>query len=269
MERRLSIMLSLALGAAILVAPSLSNIGSESIYDSAFAAKGGNGKGNGKGGSKGASASKGSGNGADSQNTTNFASTVASKKQKTNAKQLALSDPTAPAHPSMLGRWNAAKPITHPAIQAHIRNGNFNGTIGMVAAYAQAQATYNGLEADLAAAQAVVAASDLVTLETNLATALTTAGYTDLTVYGTAGVVDPAVEAAKDAIEALAAAQEVIAQGEAALADLTLAEANMEAYSNRAPWIEIRDDVRARMGLDPVENDLVTVVPPLVPTVTP
>ena len=35
----------------------------------------------------------------------------------------------------------------------------------------------------------------------------------------------------------------------------------MEAYSNRSSWIEIRDDVRTKMGLDPTENDLVTTTP--------
>jgi hypothetical protein len=35
----------------------------------------------------------------------------------------------------------------------------------------------------------------------------------------------------------------------------------MEAYSNRSPWSDIRDDVRAKMGLDPAENDLVSAVP--------
>src|SRR5688572_30050050 len=47
MHRKLQIFLSVALGAALLVAPSLGNIGSDNSYDSAFAAKGGNGKGNG------------------------------------------------------------------------------------------------------------------------------------------------------------------------------------------------------------------------------
>ena len=267
MQRRLSILLSMALGAAILVAPSLSNIGSESIYDSAFAAKGGNGKG--KGGSKGASASKGSGNGADSQNTTKVASTGASKKQKTNAKQLALTDPLAPAHPSMLGRWNAAKPMTHPSMLAHIRNGNFNGTIGMLAAYGQAQTSYNDLQAQAAAAEAAA---------TTLATELAKTPYLTVEAYeaaletplldGTQMAHIPALDDAIAAAESAPAAPTADDMA-ASLADLDLAEANMEAYSNRAPWDQIRDDVRMRMGLDPEENDLVTVAPPLVPAATP
>jgi hypothetical protein len=35
----------------------------------------------------------------------------------------------------------------------------------------------------------------------------------------------------------------------------------MEVNSNRAPWSDIRDDVRAKMGLDPLENDLVAETP--------
>ena len=44
MQRKISTLLSLALGAAIVAAPSLSNVGSDSAYDTAIAAKGGNGK---------------------------------------------------------------------------------------------------------------------------------------------------------------------------------------------------------------------------------
>ncbi len=190
-----------------------------------------------------------------------------SKKAAAN-KQLALTDP---AHPKMLGRWNATKPVDHPAIQAHIRNGNFNGTIGMIAAYAQAQTTYNGLEAGLAAAAGVVkAGQDAATL----AAALAAAGYVDLAAYDAAVLADPAltnaaIDAARTTLgtqtvptaEEIAAAEAVLQQGQEALAGLATAEANMAAYSNRAPWGEIRDDVRERMGLDPAEDDLAPVAP--------
>lgn len=272
MQIRSSALLSLTLGAALIMAPSLTDIGTEFGYDQALAAKGGNGKGNGngKGGSNGNaggnSQSAGKSSSKSTESTTDVASAGTTGKQKSKDKQLALSDPTVPAHPSMLGRWNAAKPIDHPAIQAHIRNGKFNGTIGMVAAYAKAQSDYNSMEADLAAAEATVAAADRTTLEAALMSALTAAGYTDLASYEAAGVEDVGVETAQDAIAALDAAEAVLAAGEQALDDLAAAEATMEAFSNRSPWSDIRDDVRTKMGLDPTENDLETEAPETTPT---
>jgi hypothetical protein len=59
-QRLLLNLLKLAFGAALIVAPSLTNIGSGSMYDSAFADKGGNGKGGGSGGGNG---NGGNGNG--------------------------------------------------------------------------------------------------------------------------------------------------------------------------------------------------------------
>jgi hypothetical protein len=63
-QRLLLTLLNLAFGAALIVAPSLTNIGSGSIYDSAFADKGGNGKGGGNNGGNGNGGnSNGGGNG--------------------------------------------------------------------------------------------------------------------------------------------------------------------------------------------------------------
>jgi hypothetical protein len=59
MQRRHSTVLSLALGAALIVAPSLTKMGSDTIFESAFAAKGGNGKGNGAGNGQGANSNTG------------------------------------------------------------------------------------------------------------------------------------------------------------------------------------------------------------------
>jgi hypothetical protein len=264
MHLRTSTLLSLAFGALLIAAPGLDSAGDSLSYDQAFAAKGGNGKGNGGNGKGGASNRGGNSASAKGGDTTSDDTSLASTgkgKQKTSAKELALSDPLAPAHPSMLGRWNAAKPIDHPAVQAHIRNGNYNGTIGMVAAYANAQSTYNSMEADLAAAQAMLDGTDAVALQTALDSALLTAGYNTVADYELAGIPDPAVDAALQAMADYEAAADVVEAGEQALADLAAAEANMEAYSNRAPWSDIRDDVRAKMGLDPAENDLVSEDP--------
>lgn len=273
---RQSIMLSLALSAALVVAPSLSTLGTGYGYDQAQAAKGGNGKGKGNGGKGGLGAGASGGSSSAGGGTEiDLASTTPKGKEKVTAKELALSDPTAPAHPSMLGRWNAAKPIDHPAIQAHIRNGKFKGTIGMLAAYASAQTTFNNMEADLAAAEAVLASTDPATLQTTLATALQTAGYGDPAAFDEAAALqayndavtadpalaDPSVQSALDALKAYDDATAAVAAGDQALDDLAAAEANMEAYSNRSPWSEIRDDVRTKMGLDPTENDLVSETP--------
>ncbi len=255
----------LALGTSFAIAPALPNFEGKFYYGQAQAAKGGNGNGKSGNTSKGNSASGSKSTKAASSNKVNSATAPdARAKQKLNAKQMALADPTAPAHPSQLGRWNAAKPITHPAIQAHIRNGNFKGTIGMVAGYAVAQTNYNDLAGDLAAAQAVI---DAATAANTLALALEAAGYADVGAYDSAVALSPPIAAIDQAkldlggqsvptTEQIAAANSALKQGEVALADLAAAEANMEAYSNRAPWSEIRDDVRARMGLDPAENDL-------------
>ena len=165
MRRKSCALLFVAVGALLIAAPDPGNIGGASLYDPAFAEKGGNGKGGGGGNSNnGRSAGK---DGGSPNATTNFAG-----------------DLTDPSHPSMLGRWNAAKPADHPAIQAHIRNGNFQGTIGMIAAYAYAEA------------------------------------------------------------------QALLGTDETAATDLATAEETMAANSNRGLWTEIRDAVRAKMGLD-------------------
>lgn len=277
MNRKQSIAGVLLLGTALVVAPSLDNLGTGHVYDQAQAAKGGNGKGKGGGGPGGPGGSNAGGNQSTGASTeTDLASTTLQGNEKVTAKELALSDPTAPAHPSMLGRWNAAKPIDHPAIQAHIRNGKFNGTIGMVAAYAYAQTTFNDIEADLAAAQALLGSTDPAALQSALAAALQTAGYGDPAAFDAAAALqeyndavaidptaaDPAVQSALDDLEAYNDAAATVAAGEQALDNLATAEANMEAYSNRSPWSEIRDDVRTKMGLDPTENDLAAPATP-------
>jgi hypothetical protein len=266
MRRIPSYLVCLALGAAVVAAPSLTNIGTDNSYDSALAAKGGNGKGKGNSNAGGKSASAGS------ASTSNVG--VGAGKLKSNARSMALNDPSLPAHPSMLGRWNAAKPIDHPAIQAHIRNGKYNGTIGMVAAYAQAQANYDSYQSSLAGADPAVA---------GLASALGAAGYSSVADYqaavaagappdaaidsaltATTTTTDPTTGAATTTpmtAEQIAAAEALSQLGATAFSDLSAAEANMEAYSNRSPWSDIRDDVRAKMNLDPMENDLVTEAP--------
>ena len=131
MRRNSCALLFVAVGTLLIAAPSPGNIGSASLFDQALAEKGGNGKGRG-GGNSNNGGNRSAGKNGGSNATTNFAT-----DQTGEQKDLALTDPS---HPSMLGRWNATKPLDHPAIRAHIRNGNFQGTIGMVAAYVYAEA---------------------------------------------------------------------------------------------------------------------------------
>jgi hypothetical protein len=182
-------------------------------------AEAGNGKGNGKGNSGGNAGNANSGN-------------SGGKGLGNNKLGIVLATSNEGAEASRLGRWNAAKPFDHPAIQAHIRNGNFTGTIGLMARYILAQNTLNDMQADpdlaakLAEAQAIL---DLEAADPEQTT------YTD---------------------EQIAAAQALIDSYETAISSLAKAETLMARYSNRAPWEEIRDVVRLKLGLDPAENDL-------------
>ncbi|MCV2873924.1 hypothetical protein OEZ71_16630 [Defluviimonas sp. WL0050] len=82
--------------------------------------KGGNGKGYGKGGN----VNKGGGK-----------RTTAAKSTKVIKKTTTVSAvPGEPLHPSELGKWNA-KNANQAALDAHIRNQNFNGTIGALSQY--------------------------------------------------------------------------------------------------------------------------------------
>jgi hypothetical protein len=263
MQCKTSALLFVALGAALIAAPSPSHVGGDSLYDQAFAEKGGNGKGGGGGNSGNGENHSAGRNGGATDSTTNFAAAQTGKQN-----QLALTDPS---HPSMLGRWNSAKPLEHPAVQAHIRNGNFNGTMGMIAAYVSAQARYNTVQEQLTTVQTTLSTTDLATLQSDLATALTGTPYDTVEAYDAAvkldsSLTDPEVEAAKQAIADFEAAEALVAAHELALDDLETAEANMAAYSNRGTWDQIRGAVREKLDLDPTEDDLAASEPPTATT---
>jgi hypothetical protein len=168
MHRKLPFILSVALGAAMLVAPTLSNLGSDSIYDSAFAAKGGNGKGNGGGngngngngngggGVNGASASGGIGNNGNGNGSGASASLTASGKTKTKSMT------------SQMGALNAA----HASAQA-FANPNPNSRVGRIKEAVLAQ--YAVVAAETAAL------TDATALEATLATGLGDAWNPDMT----------------------------------------------------------------------------------------
>ena len=197
----------------------------------ALADKGGNGGGNGGGGQ-----SSGGGGAAHASANSNFSSQKSTAKGSNAAPQVQVAKVQGPAEASLLGRWNAAKPYDHPAIQAHIANGNFKGTIGMVANYLVAQKAVDDLQGDpdfaanLTLANATLAAQAAYLLDNTLT---------------------------PPTAEELAWATGFVAQADGAMDALASAEATMAEFSNRGDWADIRGVVRTRMGLLPDENDLV------------
>jgi hypothetical protein len=270
MHRKLQIFLSVALGAALLMAPSLGNIGSESIYDSAFAAKGGNGKGNGgqngngNGKSANSSSAGGSSNSAGGSSKSNGANKSASLGTTSVSKSKKEKSLT-----SQMGALNAA----HASAQA-FANPNPNSRVGRIkeAVIQNAAAEAAAIAATTAAATAKTAndavtakeaeikalqdqiadpatlAADLLGLQTQLDTATTELGELQAT--------------AKTANDAAAAAQT------AAEAAQAVSDAAWDAAANKA----ITDDVKqATIDLvgDKVDTSTVTTPVPTAPTPTP
>jgi len=248
MQLRTSTLLSLAFGALLIAAPGLDNAGDGVSYDQAFAAKGGNGKGNGGGNGNGAgrgassqSASKGGGKSPKSSSTTEDVDVASLDESNKKIKD--------PDHPSSLGRWNATKDFMHPSIQAHIRNGNFNGTIGMLARFGLALNTLGGLQEQAAAA---AQASEDLAAALQLAGYGMTTGTFDLTAalseYSAAITKDPTIDGLIAASQSLPSEEDLTAAAE----ELTAAEAEMAEASNRSSWDEVRSVVIDRLGLEDV-----------------
>jgi hypothetical protein len=100
----------------------------EGFSNAAFAGKkGGNGGGNNgdKGGNKG-----GNGNGGGNREA---AGNGHRSNGHGNSSRIASAEPGAPLHPSEKGKWNANP--NQNAIDAHIRNQNFNGTVGALSMF--------------------------------------------------------------------------------------------------------------------------------------
>jgi len=213
MHRKLQIFLSVALGAALLVAPSLGNIGSDSIYDSAFAAKGGNGKGNSANSSNAGGSSKSAG-GSSKSNGANKSASLGTTSVGKSKKEKSLT--------SQMGALNAA----HASAQA-FANPNPNSRVGRIkaavmatAATVAAQTAYDAaVQTAIAADPAVVAAQANVTslqtqfdaatdpvLKADLGTQLTAAKATlasaQATAATTTALADPAVVAAQGTLDA-------------------------------------------------------------------
>lgn len=208
--------------AALLLSPFHVSQSGSLAYQPAEA-KNGNGKGNGNGNGKGNAGGNG-GNANSGQG--------GGKGLGNNKLGLVLANSNEDAEAASLGRWNAAKPFDHPAMQAHIRNGDFTGTIGMMARYIVAQNALNDMQADPEFIARLAEAQTILDVE----------------------AADPAQTAYTG--EQIAAAQALTDSYDSALSALAKAETLMARYSNRAPWEEIRTTVRLKLGLDPEENDL-------------
>ena len=129
--RRMSrLALACLLAAGLAVAPGFVPFAGGDHDGAAFAKNGGGngGKGGGNGGGKGAGKGQGQGKSAKGK-------TKATGKPAATQASLALGiEPAVPLHPSELGKWNASH-ASQAALDAHIRNQNFNGTIGALAQF--------------------------------------------------------------------------------------------------------------------------------------
>lgn len=154
---------TVALAGVFAFAPSIVPVPG-SMDGAAYAKNNGNGKGGGGGGG-GGKADRGGGGGKDkgdrgarggskskksakAEKTRGKPSWAGgSKKNQTQLASADATDETGELHPSQKGRWNAAN-ANQAALDAHMRNGNYNGTIGALTQYqlaAKAAEDYEGL----------------------------------------------------------------------------------------------------------------------------
>lgn len=140
-------------------------------------AKNGNGGGNGGGNGNGGGSGNGGGNGNGADKSGNGGSNKGGQgKSQGAAKSVKADKPAKPAaaapvvkvkkkaivdatyetplHPSQKGKWNAAN-ANQAALDAHIRNQNFNGTIGALSQYQLAAKAASGVELTEAEAAAI------------------------------------------------------------------------------------------------------------------
>lgn len=151
-------------------------------------AKGGNGGGNGGGNKGGNSSNAGSGNGSKGGNakssdkkgetSVETASTEEAPEGETGGKPAKGSKAKGQAA-SSLGNMNGALNASPNAIRAHMRNGNFSGPVGRMAALSVADSAAAGV--DVAAVRDAKAAYDAY--QSQVAAALAEAGYDSLQEY--------------------------------------------------------------------------------------
>ena len=254
MQRTLTTLLGLAVGVVMLTGPDLTNIGSDTAYNAALAAKGGNGKGN--GGGAGNSANAGS-----KSNSGKSASAGANGKSKLD-KSLS----------SKMGALHAAN-----ASASAFAHANKNSRVGRIreailasAATEAAQTAYDTAYAaayDAALAAAMLADPNIATLQGTIATLQ---GQLDLDPLN-----DSLQQQLADAKADLAAAEDAAEDSAeaAALADPTVvaAQTTLDTYdaAEDSAWDAaankpVDDDVKnATMELvgDKVDTSGVVVTP--------
>ena len=104
------------------------------------------------------------------------------KAKKATAPAASAQVETVSLHPSQKGRWNAAN-ANQNALDAHIRNGNFNGTVGALAQYQLAGKAASGAElteAEKAALDNFVTVEDITYEDAELEALLNGDGTDDL-----------------------------------------------------------------------------------------
>lgn len=240
---------------------------------------GGNGGGNGKGGDRDRGGDRGGdrgsrsdrGNGARSERPAKPVREVRPAKPSAPGQAGKSSTATegAPLHPSEKGKWNAAN-ANQAALDAHIRNQNFNGTIGALAQYqlaARAAAGEELTEAELAALEGFVPAPDPVRIDTDLAALLNEGATEGDPVYSVEGGVvscmtncDGVDLAAVQAIADAEAARLAEEAQQAALDDfLAASEARIVEESNKSLSPErtedLLDELAATLGVTRAETE--------------
>lgn len=192
----------LALAATFTVAPAAIGFGS---FDDAAYAQGKSGDKGNKGGGKGnKGGNKGKAGKSDKQKVgkssgaqTRLGKSLGKLFKKEKRVKVARTNPshskkattetqtdieTVSLHPSQKGRWNAAN-ANQAALDAHIRNGNFNGTIGALAQYQLAGKAASGAElteAEQAALDNFVSIDEMTYDDADLAALLNGDGTDDL-----------------------------------------------------------------------------------------
>jgi hypothetical protein len=254
MHRKLSIFLSVALGAALLVAPSVSNIGSDSIYDSAFAAKGGNGKGNG--------ANKSSNAGGDAKTTGGNSNSNGGNKSASLGATSVGKSKEGKTLTSQMGALNAA----HASAQA-FANPNPNSRVGRIKeAIIQNAAAEAAVTAAATAAATAQAANAAVAAKQQEITDLTTAIADPLTNPADLPGLQTQLDAANAALPGLQATATAandaaaLAQSQAVAAQ-AISDAAWDAAANKTVTDEVKQATIDLVG-DKVDTSAVTAPAP-------
>jgi hypothetical protein len=254
MQRTLTTLLGLAVGVVMLTGPDLTSIGSDAAYNSALAAKGGNGKGNGAGsGGAGNSAQAGS-----KSNSGKSASAGANGKSKLD-KSLN----------SKMGALHAANASASAFLHAS-KNSRVGRIREAILASAATEAAQTAYDAALATAVAAALAADpnIATLQGTIASLETQLldesldDATKLSLQEQLATAQDDLAAAEDAANAAALADQSVMDAQTTLDAYDAAEDSAwEAAANKTP---VDDDVKAAtidLVGDKVDTSGVVVTP--------